>query len=168
MNPAKVSPKAGPASPTVKGSTAAPPPSSPPAVSPKAGPSTAATRTPAPAAAAPLTHRRSSNDASSSSSSDQDSEWGWDTHTPAWYNQPRRVAVLVLLLASVGLVLAGLVCQVVFKDADGTRDYQQVYPWLYFLAAWAPLALALRWLCWRLYTVRGPAGQMQDRCITWA
>jgi hypothetical protein len=70
------------------------------------------------------------------------------------------VAVLVLLLASVGLVLAGLVCQVVFKDTDGTRDYQQVYPWLYFLAAWAPLALALRWLCWRLYTVRGPAGQM--------
>jgi hypothetical protein len=74
------------------------------------------------------------------------------------------VAVLVLLLASVGLVLAGLVCQVVFKDTDGTRDYQQVYPWLYFLAAWAPLALALRWLCWRLYTVRGPG--LQDRCRT--
>ncbi|WIA11707.1 hypothetical protein OEZ85_011803 [Tetradesmus obliquus] len=27
----------------------------------------------------------------------------------------------------------------------------KAYPWLYFLSAIAPLALALRWLCWRLY-----------------
>lgn len=106
--------------------------------------------------------RSSSNDASSSSnsSSDQDSsDWGWDVHSPSWYSQPRRVAVLVLILVSVGLVLAGLVCQVVFKDTDDfTRDYQEVVPWLYFLAAWAPLALALRWLCWKLYAVsRGAA-----------
>lgn len=63
--------------------------------------------------------------------------------------------MLVLLLTSVGLVLAGLVFQVVYRDADGftSRDFQHVFPWLYFFAAFPPLALALRWLCWKLYAV---------------
>jgi hypothetical protein len=49
--------------------------------------------------------------------------------------------------------------QVVFKDPDGIdRGNEEVFPILYFLAALPPLALALRWLCWRLYTVRGNLG----------
>lgn len=75
---------------------------------------------------------------------------GWQTASP-WYCKPRKVAVVLLLLASLGLVLAGLVLQVVMGDPEDSNA--EVYPWLYFFAAFSPLALALRWLCWRLYMV---------------
>lgn len=62
--------------------------------------------------------------------------------------------MVLLLLASLGLVLAGLVLQVILRDPAGfNKDYEEVYPWMYFFAAFPPLGMALRWLCWRLYTV---------------
>jgi hypothetical protein len=84
---------------------------------------------------------------------DENEEWVWETAIP-WYCKPRAMASIVLLLASGCLVLAGLVLQVVFRDPEGlSTQYEGVYPWLYFFAAFPPLALALRWLCWRLYAV---------------
>lgn len=96
----------------------------------------------------------SSSNASSADDENYDGlEWVWDSAIP-WYSKPRVVAVIVLLLASLGLALAGVVLQVVFQDPTGlTHDYEEVFPWLYFFAAFPPLALALRWLCWRLYAV---------------
>lgn len=100
------------------------------------------------------TSRRSSSDGSSEGN-DEGSEWGWDSGSTPWYCRPKRVAVLVMLLVSAGLVLAGLVLQVVLRDPEGlVHDYDGVFPWLYFFAAFPPLFLVLRWLCWRLYTVR--------------
>lgn len=142
-----------------------PPPSSPPTVSPKGaaaanngpvGPQAkAATGAAAPSSGhAPAAALSSSeSDASSSVEDENYEEWVWDTAIP-WYCKPRAMASIVLLLASGCLVLAGLVLQVVFRDPEGLiTQYEGVYPWLYFFAAFPPLALALRWLCWRLYAV---------------
>jgi hypothetical protein len=95
----------------------------------------------------------SSSDSSSADGENDDGlEWVWDSPIP-WYNKPQAVAVIVLLLASVGLALAGVVLQL-FQDPTGvTHDFEELFPWLYFFAAFPPLALALRWLCWRLYAV---------------
>lgn len=155
----------GPAPRSYRGASS-PPPSSTPAVSPRnkaavipsspAPQKPATTQTgaqrPSHAASGPLTP--TSSDASSSTEDGNfDGEWAWDTAVP-WYCKPRSMLVVVLLLASMGLVLAGLVLQVVFRDPEGlTAQYEDTYPWLYFFAAFPPLALLLRWLCWRLYTV---------------
>lgn len=140
-----------------------PPPSSPPALSPSSKTAAAGSKgvpaAHASCATALLTPTISSG-ASSSADDNEDADWAWDAGHVPWYCQPRKLAVVVLLLASLGLVLAGLVLQVVFRDPEGlTADYETVYTWLYFLAAFPPLALLLRWLCWRLYAVSKNMGQ---------
>jgi hypothetical protein len=133
-----------------------PPPSSPPAaLSPRSKTAAAGSKgvPAAQAASAPLTPT-SSGTSSSADDEVEDADWAWDAGHVPWYCQPRKLAVVVLLLVSVGLVLAGLVLQVVFRDPEGlTKDFEDVYTFFYFVAGTPPVALLLRWLCWRLYAV---------------
>jgi hypothetical protein len=65
----------------------------------------------------------------------------------------RRALTVLLLLATVALVLAGVMMQLVPPMPEARAYYQRVYPWLYFVAALPPLAMAWRWLWWKVYKV---------------
>ncbi|KAF6256732.1 hypothetical protein COO60DRAFT_1461548 [Scenedesmus sp. NREL 46B-D3] len=76
---------------------------------------------------------------------------------PTAVQEPSARPFLVQHLASGTLQQLQRIDSVSDADAQGNAGTQpqrtpdNAYPWLYFLSAIAPLALALRWLCWRLY-----------------
>ena len=79
-------------------------------------------------ASGPLSPKSFADSSEGDSEEDYGSDdFGWDPRKP-WYSTPRKVAVVLLLLASVGLVLAGLVMQVVLKDSEEAFEskYEEV------------------------------------------
>lgn len=106
--------------------------------------------------AAPGTGRHScdtDNTSETSEGQDDDVELLFDKDS-ACRRYSGRILGTLLLLATVGLVMAGLLLQLVLAEHGGRAPhYQKVYPWLYFFAAFPPLAFAWRWLSFTLYNV---------------